>query len=215
MAVHALAGGRRIVERLGPDDTDIQFRGIFSGSTAETRARAFDDLRLSGQIVWLTWESFRRPVVVKSFTADYFSPWWIAYQVSCLVVHQARIYSPQAINMAASLSADLASAISAATGTATSLAAVQTALSATNALTPGSGDQIQATVAIGSTLSAVNNQIGQQSATLVTPIPSSTGVADLGQSYVSKVNCAASLAAMVNVSSYIGRIGVNIAGASN
>jgi hypothetical protein len=58
----------------------------------------------------------------------------------------------------------------------------------------------------------IKQQIDQQSTTLISPIPSSTGLADLGQSYVSKVNCAASLAAAVNVSSYVGRIGVNIAG---
>jgi hypothetical protein len=49
--VHVLAGGRRIVERLGPDDTEIQFRGTFSGPAAESRARAFDNVRLSGEIV--------------------------------------------------------------------------------------------------------------------------------------------------------------------
>ena len=59
---------------------------------------------------------------------------------------------------------------------------------------------------------AIEQQIGQQSATLIAPIPLSTGLADFGQSYVSKVSCAASLAAAVNVSSYVGRIGVNIAG---
>ncbi len=58
----------------------------------------------------------------------------------------------------------------------------------------------------------IGQQIGQQSATLITPIPLSTGLEDFGQSYVSKVSCAASLAAAVNVSSYVGRIGVNIAG---
>jgi len=71
LTVHSLANGRRIVERLGPDDDEIRFQGSFSGPTAEGRARAVDNLRLSGEIVWLTWESFRRLTIVKSFTADY------------------------------------------------------------------------------------------------------------------------------------------------
>jgi hypothetical protein len=212
LSVHVLAGGRRIVERLGPDDTEIQFRGTFSGPAAESRARAFDDLRLSGEIVWLTWDSFRRQVIVRSFIADYHNPWWIPYQISCVVVHQTRIGRPQGTSMAAALSADLSSAIFAAAGSAISLTAIQAALATANTLTTGTADQTQAIAAVGSTIVSIGQQVDQQSATLITPIPSSTGVADLGQSYMSKVSCAASLAAAVNVSSYVGRIGVNIAG---
>src|ERR1700722_8425959 len=97
--VHVLAGGRRIVERLGPDDTEIQFRGTFSGPAAESRARAFDNVRLSGEIVWLTWDSFRRQVIIKSFIADYHSPWWISYQISCVVAHQVRIGSAESASI--------------------------------------------------------------------------------------------------------------------
>jgi hypothetical protein len=210
--VHVLAGGRRIVERLGPDDTEIQFPGTFSGPAAESRARAFDNVRLSGEIVWLTWDSFRRQVIIKSFIADYHSPWWISYQISCVVAHQARIGSAESASIAAILSADLSSAMSAAAGFAISLTPIQAALSTSNALTAGTAGQTQAIAAVGSTIVTIKQQIDQQSTTLISPIPSSTGLADLGQSYVSKVNCAASLAAAVNVSSYVGRIGVNIAG---
>jgi hypothetical protein len=210
--VHVLAGGRRIVERLGPDDTEIQFRGTFSGPAAESRARAFDNVRLSGEIVWLTWDSFRRQVIIKSFIADYHSPWWIPYQISCVVAHQVRIGSAESASIAAILSADLGSAMSAAAGSAISLTPIQAALSTSNALTTDTAGQTQAIAAVGSTIVTIKQQIDQQSTTLISPIPSSTGLADLGQSYVSKVNCAASLAAAVNVSSYVGRIGVNIAG---
>ena len=65
LAVHRLAGGHRIVEKLGPDDDEITFKGTFSGPNAKSRVRTFDDLRLSGAIVWLTWESFKRRVVVR------------------------------------------------------------------------------------------------------------------------------------------------------
>ena len=212
LAVHVLAGGRRVVERLGPDDDDIRFQGTFSGPTAEARARTFDDLRLSGRAVWLTWETFRRRVIVKSFIADYHSPWWIPYQLSCVVAHQTRAASSQIVSMALLLSADLSSALAAAAGSAISLTSLQGALSATNALTAGSADQTQAINAVGATRGLINNQVDQQSMTISTPIPSGMGPDAFGQSYISKVNCAASLAAMVNVGSYVGRIGVNLAG---
>jgi hypothetical protein len=213
--VHVLAGGRRIVERLGPDDTEIQFRGTFSGPAAEFRARAFDNVRLSGEIVWLTWKSFRRQVIIRSFIADYHNPWWIPYQISCVVAHQARVGLAESISIAALLSADLSSAMSAAAGSTLSLTPIQAALSTANALTAGTADQSQAIAAVGSTIMDIEQQIGQQSSTLITPIPSSTGLADLGQAYGAKVSCAASLASSVNVGSYIGRIAVNIAGSSS
>jgi hypothetical protein len=210
--VHVLAGGRRIVEPLGPDDTEIQFRGTFSGPAAESRARAFDNVRLSGEIVWLTWDSFRRQVIIKSFIADYHNPWWISYQISCVVAHQVGARSAESTSLAAILSADLSSAMSAAVGSKMSLTPIQAALSTSNALTVGTADQTQAIAAVGSTIATIKQQIDEQSAMLTAPIPSSTSLADVGQSYVSKVSCAASLAAAVNVSSYVGRIGVNIAG---
>jgi hypothetical protein len=212
LAVHALAGGRRIVERLGPDDDDIVFRGIFSGQAAETRARALDNLRLSGEIIWLTWESFRRRVILKSFIADYHSPWWIPYQISCIIVHQAGATGSQGVSAAALLSADLGTALAAAANASLSLTPLQTALSASNALAAGTSDQANAIAVVGSTLTTINYQIGQQSTTLVVPIPTTTAPGDLGQAYASKVSCAASLAAAVNVSAYVSRIGANITG---
>jgi hypothetical protein len=212
LTVHTLAGGRRIVERLGPDDSEIQFEGIFSGPAAVARAQAFDTLRLSGQSVWLTWESFRRQVIVKSFVADYHSPWWIPYQVSCVVVHQARIAAAQASNVIALLSADLSAAMSAAAGSTISLTSLRTVLSNSNAATIGTADQIQASTTVRSTLTAINAQMDQQSATLISPIAPGTNPSDLGQMYISRLTCAASLAALVNMRSYIGRIGANIAG---
>jgi hypothetical protein len=212
LAVHALAGGRRIVERLGPDDDDIQFRGIFSGPAAETRACAFDNLRLSGEIVWLSWESFRRRVIVKSFVANYHSPWWITYQVSCVAVHQAGTASSEEMTIAALISTDLSSAMSIAAGIGFSLTSLQSALSNTNALTASTGDQAEAIAEVGSTLQGVNGQIDQQSTALSAQLPDGVDAVGVAQSYVSKVDYARSLAAAVSMRSYIGRIGANITG---
>jgi hypothetical protein len=152
LAVHNLSGGRRIVERLGPDDGEIAFHGTFSGAHAESRVRAFDNLRLSGDIVWLTWESFRRRVVVKSFVADYHSPWWIPYEVSCVVVHQTGVTPAQTATLSALISADLSTALSAVTGSTISLASLQDILSNPNAFTIGTSNRAQAVTAVGAML---------------------------------------------------------------
>jgi hypothetical protein len=211
LAIHALVGGQRTVERLGPDDDDIQFQGIFSGPNAESRARAFDDLRLSGEIMWLTWESFRRRVIVRSFTADYHSPWWIPYQIRCTVVHQRRIAATQRSSLAAMLFADLSTALFYAAGSGISLTPLQAAMSSTNALTAGSADQTTAIARADSVVQGINGQIDQQSSLLMDSFPSNAGTPGSSDSYLSKVESARSLAAAVNVRSYVGRIGINIA----
>jgi hypothetical protein len=211
LIVHTLAGGQRIVERLGPDDNEIRFDGMFSGPSAETRARAFDNLRLSGDIVWLTWQSFRRRVIVKSFIADYHSPWWIHYQISCVVVDQIQIDSGEVVNLAAALSTDLSAALSAAVGSLISLTSLQTAVSARNSLTASTADQSRAIAAAEAAMEVIHDQMHQQSAMLVAPIPYGTRSADLGQFYTSKVDCAASLATATHIRSYVGRIGIYLA----
>jgi hypothetical protein len=212
LAIHALVGGQRIVERLGPDDDDIQFQGIFSGPNAESRANAFDDLRLSGEIVWLTWESFRRRVIVGSFSAEYQSPWWIPYRIRCTVVNQRRNTPAQQASLAAILSADLSTALIYAAGSSLSLTSLQAAMSSPNALTAGSWDQTVAIAQADSVVQGVSGQIDQQSSQLTSSFPSDAGTSELSDTYLSKVGSAGSLAAAVNVRSYIGRIGMNIAG---
>lgn len=109
------------------------------------------------------------------------------------------------------VSTDLSSALFAAVGSTLSLVSLQAGLSATNGLTIGTAGQATAIAAVGSTLEVINNQMNQQCATLTTPIQASVNPGDFGQAYVTKVSTAASLAATVNVRSYVGRIGTNIA----
>ncbi len=212
LAIHTLVGGRRIIERLGPDDDDIQFQGIFSGATAESRAKAFDDLRLSGEIVWLTWESFRRQVIVRSLTADYHNRWWIPFQIRCTVVDQRRIVSAQRVSLAAVLAADLGTALLYAAGSGISLTPLQTAMSSMNALTMGSLDQTVAAAQTNLVLRSITGQIDQQSSLLSSPFPSGVGARGSAGAYLTRAQLAGSLAAAVNVRSYVGRIGMNIGG---
>jgi hypothetical protein len=177
---------------------------------AEARVRAFDALRLSGEIVWLTWESFRRQVVVKSFVAEYHSPWWIPYEISCVVVHQAGTTTSQVSTVATQISADLGVAVSALVGSTVSLIPLQLALDRTNAFMPGTLDQIQALAAVDTTQQAINAQIALLSALLMTqmePRPESYGTS---QAFSAVVDSAGLLATTVNGGFYVGRIGTNL-----
>lgn len=208
LAIHNLAGGKRVVERLGPDDGEIGFQGIFSGPNAEGRVRAFDSLRLSGAIVWLRCESFRRQVVVKSFIADYQSPWWIPYNASCVVVHQTGAMTDQTSTVSALVSTDLGNALSASADGGISLATLQSALATANALVPGTSDQVRAVTAVEAVRAALNSQIGKQSAQLIAPLGMDPEA--LRQTFAVSVSSAGLLAAAVNARSYVGRIGTNL-----
>ena len=215
LAVHILSSGERVVERLGPEDGEIVFKGTFSGPNAEARVQLFDNLRLSGEVVWLTWESFRRRVVVKSFVADYHSPGWIPYHVSCTVVHQAGVAAAVTSVLATLISADLDSAFSAAAGSAIQLTSLRTSLSSTNALTTGTSDHAQALAAIGVTLNAIDTQIAQDPAKFIGPTGPNRSAKFHAEAMAAAVIYAGSLASTVNTRSYIGRIGTNLTSLGN
>jgi hypothetical protein len=154
--VHKLSGGGRAIERLGPDDGDISFSGTFSGRYAEARMRAMNNLRLTGEIVWLTWESFRYQVVVRNFVAAFQNPWWIPYRVSCVIVYQPSPTEAESLPSDAQVAADLARATAAVAGTGVQLTALQAAITAPNVHTAGTSNRSQGIDAVRSSLFAIN-----------------------------------------------------------
>jgi len=114
VAVHKSANGVRVIDKLGPDDNDIEFRGIFSGPQAELRARALNDMRLNGVPVWLSWNAFRYRVLVTAIRLDYRTRSWILYEVTCLIVDQSGAPNVAVVAAAAQIAADVASAVGAA-----------------------------------------------------------------------------------------------------
>lgn len=215
LAIHILSTGHRVVERLGPEDDEIVFQGTFSGPNAEARVQLFDNLRLSGETVWLTWESFRRRVVVKSFVADYHSPWWIPYRANCAVVDQIIVVPKQSTTLGALISADLSSALSASTGTSIQIALLQTTLTGTNALTTDTSEQAMARGVVGATLQTIDKQIGRESGLLSQSTGAVTDPVREIRTLDEMVTSAGSLAAAVNTRSYVGRIGTNLNSSEN
>lgn len=70
LVVQKLVGGDRDIQAMGRDDADPHWTGRFRGAEAITRARAVDALRISGQVVALTFGDISLNVVVDEFTYD-------------------------------------------------------------------------------------------------------------------------------------------------
>lgn len=86
LVVHALPGGGRVVDAMGPDETPIRWSGTFSGVDAAERVRLLERLRRSGQVLPLSWDGWRYSVIIQEFLAEVTSPWWIPYRIEFCVL---------------------------------------------------------------------------------------------------------------------------------
>ena len=86
LAVHRLADGSRVVDVLGPDESDIAWAGVLSGPLAAIRAQTIDALRLAGTSLDLSFGAWFAPVVVSSFSVDANLSGWVPYRISCTVL---------------------------------------------------------------------------------------------------------------------------------
>ena len=174
LAIHRLPGGLRIIDALGPDPADIAFSGIFTGPDAADRARLLDTLRIAGATLPLAWDAFAYTVVIETFEADYRSPWWIPYRISCAVLRdEVAAVLTAALELAPSLSADLLAA-----GTFANTASV--AVSAPGATTAGTPANAAAQASLQTTLNGLESQITATSNGLNAPdLPTTVATAGL------------------------------------
>lgn len=86
LATHYLGSGSRIVDSLGPTESDIEFSGVLSGTDAVSRYLHLDRLRKSALVVPLIWDIYHYTVVIKELIGEFVSPRWISYRVACTVV---------------------------------------------------------------------------------------------------------------------------------
>ena len=153
LAIHKLPGGLRIIDALGPDPADLAWSGIFSGPDAAERARILDALRVAGLQLLLAWDAFLYTVIIESFEADYRSPWWIPYRLTCAVLRdEAAALVTTALSLAPSIDADLASA---GLFAASAIAAV----AAPGATTAGTANYVVANSILASTVTSLDNQV--------------------------------------------------------
>lgn len=153
LAIHKLPGGIRIIDALGPDPADLAWSGIFTGPDAADRARLLDTLRIAGTSLLLSWDAFLYTVVIERFDADYRSPWWIPYRLSCAVVlDEAAAILTAILSLAPAINADLAIAGSFA-------APAAAAIAIPGATTAGTAAYAAAAAAIAANVASLNSQI--------------------------------------------------------
>jgi hypothetical protein len=193
MAVHDLPGGGRMIDLLGPAESDLVFSGIFSGVDAGDRARALDALRLAGNTQPLSWDgnSFAAIIAEASFT--YAKPWWIPYRLRCVIRSGA---SGAALSPAAGVASDLATAAFLIGGLAP-LGTAQTAITGSTALAYGSAGYIAAAGALSTADTAVTAGIGSTGAMLA--------AVDLSAAGPDVSATAGNLAALAWGAGYLGR----------
>ena len=85
LAVHKLIGGARVIDALGRDDQSVSWAGVLSGSNAAARARSLDVMRVVGAAESLSWDAFCYSVIIGKLQFQFCSPWWIPYEISCVV----------------------------------------------------------------------------------------------------------------------------------
>jgi hypothetical protein len=86
LAIHKMPGGNRVIDAMGPDDSEIRWSGRFRGSSAESRALLVDFMRRQGQQQLLAYSLHRYQVIVKDFSANFEQSYEIPYSITCAVV---------------------------------------------------------------------------------------------------------------------------------
>ncbi len=99
LIIQTLPGGGRIIDAMGRDDDDISWNGILTGVDAAARARLLDGMRCSGGAVLLIWDTFAYTVVVSNLELQFRSPWWIPYQLRCVIVTPPPALISSAVNI--------------------------------------------------------------------------------------------------------------------
>jgi hypothetical protein len=196
LAIHRLPGGLRIIDALGPDPADIAFSGIFTGPDAADRARLLDVLRVAGATLPLAWDAFLYTVIIEHFEADYRSPWWIPYRLSCSVLRdEAAAVVTAVTELAPTIASDLLAAGSFAT-------AASAAIATTGATTAGTTSYAAAQVALSGTVASLDGQIAAAAPSL--------GASDLP----TVVSAAGLLAQLTAARAYAARAARNLSNAS-
>jgi hypothetical protein len=196
LAIHRLPGGLRIIDALGADPADLAWSGIFTGPDAADRARTLDTLRVAGQTLLLAWDAFLYSVIIENFQADYRSPWWIPYRLSCSVLQdEAANVVTAALSLAPTITGDLTAAGVYATAATASVAIA-------GATTAGTAAYTAATAALSSTAASLNTRVAAAEPAIQAPdVPSAVAACGL-------------LAQLTAAQAYVARASRNLAAAS-
>ncbi len=216
VVIHKMPGGGRVVDSLGRDDRDIEWSGTFTGGNAVSRALQLDAIRIAGSQVTLTWGSFRRNVVLKTFDCDYGSAGsLLPYRIVCVVVTVGA--STATPTLLSSVASDISSALglsSLAPAIASAATTAQAALPVGAALTGGSPAFVSLSSAVGSASTAASaaSSVADAQLAAVAASGTSAGTTFGGLSNLSLASAAADAqAAASQATAYLGRAVKNMA----
>src|SRR5579884_1809307 len=112
LAVHKLPGGSRVIDAMGPDDSDIRWTGRFRGTSAEQRALLLDFMRRQGQQLLLTYSLRRYQVIIREFAANFEQSYEIPYSIACTVlIDETQALASLAVGFLEALAGDVVSAL--------------------------------------------------------------------------------------------------------
>jgi hypothetical protein len=155
-----------------------------------------DTLRVAGSQLPLTWDAFRYTVIVASFEADYRSPWWIPFRISCSVLKdEAAAIVSTVVQLAPGISSDLVAAGSLAKSAAA-------ALLVPGATTVGTTAYASAQTSLTATLSSLDSKVNAAQVALALP--------DLATA----ISAAGLLAQLTSARGYVSRASRNLSNAS-
>jgi hypothetical protein len=110
--VHKMPGGNRVIDAMGPDDSEIRWSGRFRGSGSEARALLIDFMRRQGQQQLLAYSLHRYQVVIKEFEADFEQSYEIPYRICCeVVLDETQALASLAVGFVEALASDVVSAL--------------------------------------------------------------------------------------------------------
>jgi hypothetical protein len=202
LTVHRLPGGGRVIDALGRDDADITWSGTLSGAAAAARAHELDELRVAGLPLPLTWDDFFYTAIIARFDAEYRSPYWIPYRITCTVLRdEASALLGAATSLLVAGTQDLA----AAAGFGTDMGAAQTALAAPGATTLGTASYGAAVGAVGGAGSQIAASISTAQAGLTVPATAAD--------FPATVAAAGQVAQLTVAQGYVARAATNLANA--
>jgi hypothetical protein len=129
MAVHKLPGGQRVIDTLGPDEDEIEWRGFFLANNALDQCLQLDAMRAAGAVVTLSFAGQSRQVLISHFQWRIRRlPLWVEYRISCTVVSNASFGALGAVAASPTdmVNQDLATADTAASDNAANVAPTET-----------------------------------------------------------------------------------------
>ena len=105
VAVHNLIGGGRVADALGPIDRDLEWRGLFLGTNAMSRAKKLNAARLAGKPLYLLMGNVSWKVVIADFEPDYAYVNNVPYRIRLIALSETWNNPPAKIATLSKLSA--------------------------------------------------------------------------------------------------------------